>query len=137
LPAFAATCGVPDARAGEHGRSIEALATRRVERYPFAPGEAFAALAAFAEAERCYERDGDATGRARVRERVRAFRARVERDYRAHVTRYRLAGASGRDDASTDDERFLLDLLARDASPFSRWLRRAHTADAAAELEDP
>jgi hypothetical protein len=130
-------CSATIVRAAERARTAEASALQRIERYPFAPREALVALAALSEAANCYMAAGETRSRMRVTDAIHAWRTRIERDYRAHVLRFRLALASGRDEQRDRDARFLSELLGDDTGPYSQWLRHLQATATTVEEDDP
>lgn len=125
LPRVEAPCGAVGDAAGEHARRTEAAALARIARYPFAPADGLAADRLLDEAKHCYASSGDAAGQQRVATRAKLWRARLERDYRDHLIRYRRALAAARPELALHDIAFLLELLSRHDDPFLAQLRQA------------
>ena len=140
LPAIDATCGVAGDRAREQAHMAETAALGAIDRYPFDPHTGLYALSCLSQAERCLLDVGDTGSAARVSERARSWRARIESDYRDHGTRYRLALASGRTPQAIAELDFLLGLLAQPGGALADHLRRARdalNAQSAASKEPP
>jgi hypothetical protein len=132
LPALAGRCPASVEAASERGRRAEASARAKIARYPFAPADGLQALKLLMEAESCFALSRDAAQRARVGASVRAWHARLERDYRDHLTRYTRAIAASRPALALRDIAFLLELLSEHDGPFSERLRHLQR-----ELEAP
>jgi hypothetical protein len=131
LPAVEIACGATADLALDRARRSEDAACAAVERYPFDPREALRALALLSEAAGCAHLAGDETAAARITARSRAWRTRVERDYRDHLTRYRLATLGQRHERAAEEIDFLLALLDGDRGAFFARLRRERAAIAA------
>ena len=131
LAAFDEACSVASELAAARARAAEASALGALERYPFDSGEGLRALSLFSESAACFGAAAEGEQAARVAVRMQAWRARVERDYRDHLLRYRLAVASQRDARALCDVEFLLSLLERGGGRFVSRLRRARDALAA------
>ena len=140
LPPIETTCGVAGDRAREQAHTAESAALGAIERYPFDPRTGLYALSRLRQAEHCFLDLGDAGSAARVSDRARGWRARVESDYRDHGTRYRLALASGRMSQALAELDVLLALLAQHGGALTDHLQRARdalNAQSAASKEPP
>lgn len=124
LPVSQAACDVSTDAALAQAAQSEAAALARIARYPFDATEGLAALHLLAQAEACYATAGREQDRTRAAARTGAWRARIERDYRDHLTRYRRAILAQRPALARDDVSFLLELLAGHDGPFPARLRR-------------
>jgi hypothetical protein len=120
-----APCAVVVDPVGEQARRSESSGLAKIARYPFAPSDGLSALRLLDEAQHCYALAADAVGQARVALRAKLWRARVERDYRDHVIRYRRALAAARPELALRDIAFLEALLSHQDGPFLAQLRQA------------
>jgi hypothetical protein len=128
LPAAEAACSVTADRAADRARMLEVTAQASIDRYPFDTGEARRALLRLSEAADCARIAGRGADAERVDARRTAWHAHVVREYRDHLTRYRLAVAGRRDDQATTEIDCLLSLLDRDGGAFAARLRRERAA---------
>jgi hypothetical protein len=128
LPQIEATCGIAGDRARVEAHTAETAALGAIERYPFDPRAGLYALSRLRQAERCFLDTGDAGSAARVSDRARSWRARIEGDYRDHGTRYRLALASGRTPQALVELDFLIGLLAQHGRALADHLQRERDA---------
>lgn len=132
LPDPQPACSAPVHARAARAHEADRLARARIARYPYAASEGIRALELLREAEDCHRLADADDASAAARSRANAWRARLARDYRNRVVRYRRARESGRPGDALPDIAFLLELLARDRSAFTAELR-----DAALSLEHP
>jgi hypothetical protein len=128
LPAAEVACSVTADRAADRARMLEVAAQASIDRYPFDIGEARRALLRLSEAAACARIAGLGPDTERVEARRTAWHAHVMREYRDHLTRYRLAVAGRRDDQAALEIDCLLSLLDRDGGAFAARLRRERAA---------
>lgn len=103
---------------------LEPRATARMARYAFVPRDGVTALQLLAEAVRCREHAGDATGAERDRVLLDAWLGRIDRDFGDHRLRLERARRDGRHADAWLECRALLSLLPAQADPYVAWLRR-------------
>jgi hypothetical protein len=133
LPRLNVRCEATGDAAAQTALDAEQAALAKIARYPYAAAEGLRALLRLAEAKRCFELAGDRVGMARVDQRERSWRARLERDYRDHLTRYRRALSTSQTAQLRLEIDVLLELLADQQGKFVNQLRTTQLALAASE----
>lgn len=103
---------------------LEPRAAAKMARYAFVPRDGVAALQLLAEAVRCRERAGDATGAKHDRALLDAWFGRIDRDFGDHRLRLERARRDGRHADAWLECRALLSLLPAQGDPYAAWLRR-------------
>jgi hypothetical protein len=128
LPAIEVRCEAKELHALEHAHACEQGAALAIERYPFRPRDGLRALRRLAEAAECYALAQRLPERGALLAWKARFRARLERDYRDHVLRYKLALAAQRPALALASLDYLLELLESERGPLFAALQRARSA---------
>jgi hypothetical protein len=126
-PAFPvphARCRAPQA-ALDHARESARLGAAEIERYAFAPDEGLRALHALTEAADCYALAQREAERSQTLVSAQRFRARLERDYRDHLLRFRLARLAKQPALALTNLEFVLAMLASEPGPALAVLEQA------------
>lgn len=103
---------------------LEQRAEAKMARHAFVPGDGIAALDLLAEATRCREHAGDASGAQRSRDHLEAWLGRIDRDFSDHRLRLERARRNERHADALLECRALLALLSTRSDPYVAWLRR-------------
>lgn len=132
LASTPATCSerVAPARRAD---ACELGAATRIARYPFVPNDGVVALALLDEALACRMHAGEEEQATRLRDRLQAWRMRIERDYRDRRLRLTHALATGRPDAVRMEAAALLSLLGQGTGAYTTWLHSLSAVEAREE----
>lgn len=133
LPRLSVRCEATGEATAQRALEAEQAALAKIARYPYAATEGLRALLRLSEAKRCFEDAGDRVGMARVAQRALHWRARLERDYRDHLMRYRRALSTHQDGQLQLEIGVLLELLTDQQGKFVNQLRTTQLALAASE----